>query len=80
MRTGCATWVAKGYRLQQFDVVDALAINPHLALVAQALEVLGPGEGTWPPGDDVLGPRTHLDSPACRPVSCRGEHRVRWEA
>ena len=48
MRTGCATREAKGHRLQQFDVVDALAIDPHLAPVAQALEVLGPGERGLP--------------------------------
>src|SRR5262245_35495480 len=44
-------------------VLDALAIDPHLAPVAQAFEILGAGKGAALVGDRVLGPfRRHFDA------------------
>src|SRR5262249_27554282 len=44
-------------------VVDALAVDPHLAAVAQALEIFAPGQRTRRARDDIFGPAAHAVLP-----------------
>src|ERR1044071_7020336 len=56
-----ARGIAKGR--MRGHVVDALAVDPYLAAIAQAFEIFRPGEGTRPALDRVLGLAVHARSP-----------------